>query len=145
MENNTFIWVAVIAAVAVAAYFIIKWTNGKRPAQTNGGVDLTDVPKDLIDRELTMAEVSTIFRSMNLTPAEHTPVIADGAALAKSFAIRPEGALVQEGYVCLVLGIYVEKEQKMSYRKIVFAKSFDARLQEALATAVGNNPLIVLS
>lgn len=132
--------ILIVVAVAAILYFFYK--KGKQSASQLKIADFSQVKIETVEGELRLDDVVSIFKSQNLDPNVHTPFIAGSLT---GFDVKPEGFLNRPGYVPLVIGVYNDGKENIQFMEVVFAMSFDDKLQKVLETATNDNPLVVLS
>lgn len=131
----------ITAAVAAIIYFFYK--RGKKVvAQQSTILDLSQVKVETLDGELKMEDVVSILKSHNLNQTLHTPFIVSNLS---DIRVKPEGFFDKPGYVPLVIGVFHESKDNIRLLEVIFAKSYNERLQKVLSTATNDNPFIVLS
>lgn len=137
MEN---IQIVVVAAI-VAAIVYFFYRRGKLAAAQSKVADLSCAKVETVEGVLRLEDVVSIFKAQNLNRATHTPFIAGSLS---GFEVKPEGFLSKDGYVPLVMGVYNAGRENVQFMEVVFARSFDGKLQQALTRATNDNPLVVL-
>lgn len=132
--------ILIVVAVAAILYFFYK--KGKQSVAQLKIADLSQAKVETVEGELRMEDVVCIFKTLNLNSTIHTPFIA---ASLTGFTVKPEGSFDKPGYVPLAIGVYNEGKEETQFMEVIFAKSFDEKLQNALKTATNDNPIVVLS
>lgn len=122
-----------LAAIGGAAYYIYKKKSNDQFPTSNVKV---------IDGTLDFNDVLAYFKSKNLKKGTDVPFIArDGAMeqfVKKTHKKFPEG---KDGYITIVIGVYNEVDDQVTYGQILYVKELDDRTKEVL----GNEELVVLS
>lgn len=133
---SNMILISAIAAVVVAGVtiYIVKKQSSKRKV-----LDISDLKVETTDSELCMDDIVGIFKQQSLKPQEDTPFIARGEEIY-DMRLRPKEKLHKEGYDCLFLGSYKEKEGVVSPIVLIFYKSMDEKLKNLME----NKKLVVL-
>jgi len=129
-----------LLAVCVIAGAVLYKMRGNAPSFHKPFNLPTGIPVETVEGELSMDSVVAYFRAINLNAKEDVPFITKDMKLTFGTNEYTE----KDGYKTLFLGVFSEEKDAIKNAKIIYAKNFDAKLEEVLSHA-SKDGIVVLN
>ena len=127
--------IIVIVAICIIGYIVHKRKQNKKII-----LSPDNTITSTIEGELPFSDVISFFKTLNLKKGEDIPFICQKSERTEEIFNIYNLQFELVGYKWLFVGVYNEKEESITNYKVIYAKSFEQKLEELLS----NEDLVIL-